>query len=235
MTAFALHGMMGQVRDWESLELDVRAVDLWQAFGEGDCPDLKDWAKNFNAEVKGADDKLLIGYSMGGRLALHAILDQPDAWRAAVVISAHPGLLNDAERRVRWENDLQWSSRAREKSWPDFIELWNDQETLRSVSGSTFQSDLEGDRESVARAFECWSLGRQADLRPALAESKIPILWITGERDQKFTRLADEVAASNECIERGVIPGGGHRLLFENEKSLKTLKTLIGDFQNRFL
>ncbi|NOY00046.1 MAG: alpha/beta fold hydrolase [Verrucomicrobia bacterium] len=235
MTAFALHGMMGQARDWDCLELDVRAVDLWQAFAEGDCPDLKHWAKNFNAEVKDVDAKMLIGYSMGGRLALHAILDQPEAWRAAVVISAHPGLLDDAERRVRWENDLQWSSLVREKSWPDFIELWNDQETLQSASGSTFQADLERDRESVARAFECWSLGRQGDLRPALAESKTPILWITGERDQKFTRLADEVAASNECIEHVVIPEAGHRLLFENEEPLNSVKSLIGDFQTRFL
>jgi 2-succinyl-6-hydroxy-2,4-cyclohexadiene-1-carboxylate synthase len=94
---------------------------------------------------------------------------------------------------------------------------------------------LEPNRESVARAFEHWSLGNQADLRPALVESSTPILWITGGQDDKFTRLAEQVAASNGVFEHAVIPEAGHRLLFETGDSLKMLKTLIGDFQKRIL
>lgn len=106
---------------------------------------------------------------------------------------------------------------------------------MKSESGSLFQSDIEGSRENVACAFEYWSLGQQEDLRPALAQCNTPVLWITGEQDEKFTRLAGEVTSDNESFEHEIIPETGHRLLFESGQSLNKLKTLIGDFQKRIL
>ncbi len=235
MTTYALHGMLGCRKDWDHLDLGVQAVDLWQAFREGDSPDLENWAQTFNSKVKSEGEKMLIGYSMGGRLAMHAMLDQPNIWCGVVVISAHPGLQSEEERKSRWENDLQWASHAREMSWSDFLKMWNQQATLQKGVGSQFQLGLEYDRESVACAFECWSLGQQQDLGPALEQCQTPVLWITGERDKKFTCLAAEVVAANDGFEHSIIPDAGHRLLFESEASLKRLKMLIGDFQKRIL
>jgi len=232
---YALHGMMGHCSDWDALELDLKAVELWQAFSGSDKPDLESWAQSFNGSVSDDNEKILIGYSMGGRLALHVLLNQPNIWKGAVVISTHPGLQDDGERKTRLEDDLQWASRARDLSWSDFLVQWNDQAVLKIGGKSKSQATLEDSRDSVALAFECWSLGNQADLRSALSECSVPILWITGALDEKFTALAAEVAASNARFEYVAIPGAGHRLLFESGDPLKMLKSLIGDFQKRIL
>ncbi len=230
---YALHGMLGSVCDWEGF--DVQAVDLWTAFDQGDSPDLSDWARDLNQQAKVEAGGILTGYSMGGRLALHALLEPSSRWSAGLVISTHPGLVDEEQKKVRWQGDFQWASQARELPWTDFLAKWNQQVVLRSGAGSKGQMGLQSRRESIARAFECWSLGRQQDLRPALAACHTPVLWITGERDEKFTALAAEVVADNENFEQVVIAGAGHRLLFENESVLKKLKMVIGDFQKRIL
>lgn len=232
MTTFALHGMMGHRRDWEILGPDFQAVDLWRV---GGISKFESWSRAFNQRVGGGGRGMLVGYSMGGRLALHALLNRPDDWRGVVVISAHPGLQDDDERTSRLESDRQWAGRAREMAWDDFLALWNAQGVLKSARGSKFQVALEQVRENVAQAFEQWSLGNQADLRPALSQCATPVLWVTGGLDGDFTRLAEEVVAGNDCFEHVVIPGAGHRLLFENEASRKALKSSIGDFQKRIL
>lgn len=232
MTTFALHGMMGHQRDWEILGPDLQAVDLWRV---GGISKFESWSRDFNQSTAGSGRRMLIGYSMGGRLALHALLNRPDYWQAVVVVSAHPGLQDDDEKKSRLEKDRQWAERARNMPWNDFLELWNGQEVLKSAGGSNFQSALEQVRGKVAQAFAHWSLGNQADLRPALARCNTPVLWVTGGLDGKFTRLAEEVVAGNDGFEHVVIPGAGHRLLFENEASQKALKSLIGDFQKRIL
>lgn len=231
---YALHGMMGHQKDWESLDLGLQAVNLWEE-GASDHLGFEDWAQSFNGRVDGGKGSILIGYSMGGRLAMHAMLSQPNPWKGVVLISAHPGLENEAERLNRLEADQQWAKRVREMPWSDLLNLWNEQDTLISGSGSKYQVELKGDRESLASAFERWSLGCQNDLRRALAKCDTPVLWITGEQDEKFTLLAEEVGKANDNIEHRVIPEAGHRLLYERESSLNLMKNLIVDFQKRIL
>jgi len=231
---YALHGMMGHQKDWEHLNLGVHAVDLWEGVLT-DHPGLEGWGQSFNKNIDDGKEGMLIGYSMGGRLALHALLSRPNSWNGVVVMSAHPGLESDGDRHSRLEADQQWAKDTRELPWSDLLDKWNGQDTLLSGAGSGFQVNLENNRESVACAFERWSLGCQKDLRPALAECDTPVLWVTGEQDEKFTRLAEEVVKANENFEHAVIPDAGHRLIYEKGSSLNMLKTLIGDFQKRIL
>lgn len=229
---YALHGMMGDCRDWDCLDLDLLAVDLWE---NDSAADFEAWSDVFNRNVKASEGKYLMGYSMGGRLALHALLDQASCWKAGVMISTHPGLQNEEDRRLRVVADRQWASGAREMLWADFLKLWNGQAVLRSEVASRHQAELEPMREKIAAAFEHWSLGQQKDLRPALQQCQTPVLWITGERDEKFTQLAAEVVADNDGFEHVIIPDAGHRLLFETGEALKRLKIAIGDFQKRIV
>ena len=75
-----LHGAVGQAGDWDDFSKQLaaegktsRAVDLWR-FLECEGMSISDWAEAFNAEVEavGEEENILVGYSMGGRLALHA-------------------------------------------------------------------------------------------------------------------------------------------------------------------
>jgi len=203
----ALHGNLGSGADWERLGIPtLQALDLWEfshlSFAE------------FATSISGRDDRpVLAGYSLGGRLALHAMASFPERWRAAVILSAHPGLPCVEDRIARKISDGVWAKRALGMPWSDFLGEWNRQPVLAESSTGTDQNTLETHRESIARAFENWSLGAQENLRPKLQKFDQPVLWISGAEDKKFTSIAEELAAVFPDFRHEVIPDCGHRVL----------------------
>ena len=207
--------MLGTGEDLRWLGADViRRVNLWE-----EVLPLKEWAEKFCDRIRSAPDEgdkpILVGYSMGGRLALHALLEDPNCWKAAVIISSHPGLSDDEERAKRLANDLRWSEAARELPWSEFLNRWNAQPVFDG-SDTVDRSDLVTHRESIAKAFDVWSLGRQEALGERIAEIGCPILWITGEKDRKFSALAEQLPLRHELA-----PRCGHRVLADNPEWLE--------------
>ncbi len=220
-----LHGNLGAAADWEALALPgMRALDLW----EYSSLSFHEFASELATSLtEGLEKPLLAGYSLGGRLALHAMAGHPERWSGAVILSAHPGLCCVEDRLARRISDEFWARDAREMEWGGFLEKWNRQAVLESGAPSVSQRSLEPQREVVARAFESWSLGRQEDLRRGLSSFHAPVLWITGERDEMFTRLGAEMEAVFTNFRHEVIPGCGHRLLTEKPEEVIRL---IGEF-----
>lgn len=213
-----LHGNVGMAEDWQFLEntfaSETRAVDLWRFLEEKDVT-LEKAGERLVAESAPGD--FLIGYSMGGRIALHALLAAPNHWAGALIISAHPGL-KTAERAERISQDAAWAKRARNHDWPDFLKQWNEQNVLDSRADLAWGNRLflESRREAVARSFEQWSLGRQEDLREPLSKLARPVLWMNGENDAKFSALGREMAALSPTITHQVVANAGHRVPWEN-------------------
>ncbi len=235
----ALHGNLGSVADWRNgafFQGPTETIDLWSEAGSK--LGLVEWAEDFceRFRQRGEDEKAwLAGYSLGGRLALHALLAAPELWWGAVIVSAHPGLSDASERRARLIRDREWADRARHSPWVDFLDEWNAQPVFGgdpSPEVRQRQLALEHRREAVARGFETWSLGCQEDLCPWLASCALPVLWVSGAEDEKFTRIAAETAA---VMPRGVhcsIANCGHRVL---DLASAELTDAIGDFQMRNL
>tara|TARA_R110000850_G_scaffold145866_4_gene268083 strand:- start:1347 stop:2036 length:690 start_codon:yes stop_codon:yes gene_type:complete len=222
----ALHGNLGAAHDWERLNIPgVDAVDLW-AFS--DLP-LDEFAMFLTEEIVDSDDRPNIaGYSLGGRLALQTLASFPDRWGGAVILSAHPGLTDEAEKEARRTADGEWAEKARTLLWEEFLQEWNDQPMLSDSPVSKEQQAVESHREAVAMAFEYWSLGTQSDLREPLQEFEGPVLWITGERDQKFHRFGEEMSEVFGSFEHVVLPGHGHRCLTPDAAAV------IRDWQTQF-
>lgn len=193
-TVVALHGMLGEASDWEFMPW-VRGVDLWGWDGDLDSVQI--------------DADAVIGYSMGGRLALHAL----DQVRAAVIVSAHPGLTEGQGARL--ENDLCWARKALADDWQDFLAEWHAQPVFARGSFEPDRSGLESRRQAIASAFERWSLGRQGNLLPRLAEVQIPVLWVNGSLDEKFVRLGAQACEVLPNGEHVVVDGCGHRVPWE--------------------
>lgn len=219
-----LHGNLGSPADWEDCVacwqkkgIVARTVDLWE-LSEAASKSLESVGKEL-AEMTSCG-AVLVGYSLGGRLALHAVAADPRKWRALVLISAHPGLTNDADRVRRLESDCVWAAKCRTLAPIDFLEQWNSQPVL-SRSGDGPQADY--DRHAVAQAFDAWSLGRQCDFRSMLKRLEIPLLWLVGEKDEKFKSLA--LSCRPDAVV--TVSGAGHRLL--QEKSEMTA-FLIAEF-----
>lgn len=224
---WCLHGAVGAASDWRGLAgklaghgMSTRAVDLWR-FLECESVPMPEFGKRLNADAAGevprAMRRVLIGYSMGGRLALHALLEG-GPWDAAVIISANPGIRDAHEAAARRSSDTVWATQALTLSWADFIAKWNAQ----SLLGGAMRDEREDGkliqrRREIARSFIDWSVGSQQPLWDRLEEIRIPVLWIAGENDVKFSEIASEAAKLSERFEVALAPGSGHRVPWENE------------------
>jgi 2-succinyl-6-hydroxy-2,4-cyclohexadiene-1-carboxylate synthase len=221
---WALHGAVGTEADWNQFAevmatsgREVKGVDLWQFVEKEGCS-IEEFGVRFCQRVRAEDQEpILLGYSLGGRLALHALLEDSAMWRAAVIVSAHPGLQDDEARVLRMASDAHWAGRALVGSWDRFLQDWNAQGILKSEHPTALleRKGLESRRAALATGLMEWSLGKQDDLRPRLGEIGCPLLWLSGERDSKFGALAAE---SVSLLSKGVheiVRGVGHRVPWE--------------------
>lgn len=226
----ALHGNLGSPQDWLSLGLgNLTAVDLW-AWTDYDFESFADkLAESTSCETK---HPILAGYSLGGRLALHALARHPESWGGAVIASAHPGLADLEERRLRRIRDEEWAERVTSWDWTDFLSAWNTQSVLGppSLTWQHRQAALLQRREQIAMAFRQWSLGIQNDLREVLSTYQRPVLWIVGEQDASYRRLGEEMEDMISHFSLKIVPGCGHRLL---DEAPEILRDLICDWMSR--
>ncbi|MEY3395312.1 MAG: hypothetical protein RL346_1548 [Verrucomicrobiota bacterium] len=229
---WCLHGAVGAASDWRPIAselaksgISTRAVDLWR-FLQCESVSMVDFAKQLNADAMGeiprGRRRILMGYSMGGRLALHALLEH-GPWEAAVIISANPGIRDPEEAAQRRRDDTLWATRALTDSWADFLSAWNSQ----SILGGSLRDEREDKkliqrRREIARSFVDWSVANQENLWERLAEINIPVLWIAGEFDEKFTSIAHEASAWSPRFSQAIAPGAGHRVPWENGDWLAT-------------
>ena len=249
-TLWCLHGAVGMADDWRGLAVPgwaVKRVDLWRFLACAPMS-LEEFGAALNAEASRLPGPhALLGYSMGGRLGLHALL-AGGPWRAAVIASAHPGLTDEAERRARRERDAEWAAKALRGRWAEFLDEWEaqgvlapgdpgppDQAAMRMADRAT----LEIRRQEIARSFIDWSLGTQEALGSRLPEIRVPTLWIAGERDGKFAALVRDAGAgrSGDGLERDapapvwIAPGCGHRVPWESA----AFPGRVGEFLERVI
>lgn len=220
---WCLHGALGEAADWRGLaaamaelEVAVRSVDLWRFLAC--CPmGLPAFGRALNEEARagGGGGGVLLGYSMGGRLALHALLDErPHPWRAAVIVSAHPGLEAEEQRAQRRAADAGWAAKTLRCDWRRLLDEWNSQPVLAG-GVAVDRGGLEARRKEVARSFVDWSLGAQQALWSRLGEIRVPVLWVAGERDGRFRELAERAVALLPDGRLWTAAGAGHRVPWE--------------------
>jgi 2-succinyl-6-hydroxy-2,4-cyclohexadiene-1-carboxylate synthase len=232
MECWLLHGAVGMAADWRAFakrlaaaKTGTRAVDLWR-FLECQPLPLADFGPALNADAGGevprGGGRALLGYSMGGRLALHALLSQNHPWRAAVIVSAHPGLENPADREARRAADAGWATKALTGNWQQFLDAWNAQSVLgqSAIRAPQASGSLAMRRREIARSFVDWSLGAQEPLLERLHEITIPVLWVAGENDAKFRALAERAVGKLPRARLAIAPASGHRVPWEAEEWL---------------
>jgi 2-succinyl-6-hydroxy-2,4-cyclohexadiene-1-carboxylate synthase len=231
-TLWCLHGAVGQAADWQGFAVPgwaVKRVDLWRFLAC--CPmTMPEFGRALNEEARAVEGKqVVIGYSMGARLALHGLLNG-GPWDAAVLIAPNPGLESEEERAARREGDAEWASQALSGEWSDFLDAWNAQPVL--AASDRRQSLSAHFRREVARSFVDWSLGAQEPLWSRLGEIACPVLWCTGERDGKFTALGERAASYLRDGERWVAPGAGHRVPWDAPEAFRDK---VGEFLERVI
>ena len=191
----ALHGFLGRPADWNFLrdagfEVDARELD--------DVPQSGD---------------VLLGYSMGGRIALHALLAGA-RYKRAVIVSAGLGIEGQTERAARRAADEKWAKRFENDDWETVLRDWNAQPLFGG--DVRVRQERDYDRRRVVDALRRWSPGVLPPLAPRLHEIEIPVLWIAGERDAKYVAEARRAVSLLPAATLKICPGAAHRVPWEN-------------------
>lgn len=224
----ALPGFLGLSSDWSLFQNQGIVGFNLDSF---EWNHLWDWAKKFNEiiKAKGNEKKILMGYSLGGRLALHALIENPALWEAAIIISAHPGLISDQEKQERIKNDRRWGDRFLNEDWEEIMTDWNAQSVFVNDRFDFMRCEADYERIKLQQLLEKASLGYQDDLRKQVELLSIPILWVTGELDRKYTAISEGVLFSNEKSKKEIIVNAGHRVPWEQPE---TFKVVVNSFLN---
>ena len=220
VSVIAVHGFLGLPSDWIALlgpeGSHRRYACPWTHGG-----DLAEMAEHVRVEALSCPaPRILVGYSLGGRIAMHALLQSPTVFAGAVVISSHPGLVADQnEREARIEADERWAKRFEQEDWHSVIQEWNNQPVLRGYLPALTAREECFDRKSLAASLRQCSLGRQEDLRSRLRDLNVPVLWMGGEMDERFGPIMREGATLSPQYQCQIVEHAGHRVPWDQPRA----------------
>ncbi|MDD9650087.1 2-succinyl-6-hydroxy-2,4-cyclohexadiene-1-carboxylate synthase [Klebsiella pasteurii] len=219
-----LHGFSGDCREW---------LTVGQAFGAYsrlyiDLPGHGGSAKiaaNSLAEVGHLLEKTLnsynilkywlVGYSLGGRVAMYFACQPREGLCGLVVEGGHPGLADENQRLLRRRNDAAWAERFRREPLTQVFADWYQQPVFASLDAAQRAALIalrsRNNGGTLAAMLQASSLAEQPDLREALRAREFPFHYLCGERDGKFRAIADELSATTHVINHA-----GHNAHREN-------------------
>ena len=155
----------------------------------------------------GPERYTLVGYSMGGRIALHVALAAGDRVERLVLIGASPGIADEGERSARQRADEELAGEIERSSIEEFARRWAQTPVLAGLPAAALDAAhadrLRSTPAGLARALRGLGTGALPSLWERLGELSIPVTLVVGERDSKFRAIAVEMA-------RGM-PGGRGR------------------------
>lgn len=219
------HGFTQTARSWETFERLLRSrlpgsetlpLDLP---GHGDAPPPPDadlWASAERLVAEGGP-ATYVGYSMGGRVSLHAALAHPDAVQRLVLVGATAGIEDPGERLARREADERLADHIESVGVPAFIDEWLTNPLFAGLDEATaMRADrLRNTAAGLAASLRATGTGTQTPLWGRLHEITCPVLLLVGERDAKFTELGRRLAESMADAELVVVPDAGHSVHLE--------------------
>jgi 2-succinyl-6-hydroxy-2,4-cyclohexadiene-1-carboxylate synthase len=232
-----LHGFMGNIHEFdEAIKLLVNnfsclTIDL-PGHGKTQVLDDECYLMASTAQaIISLLDKLninqcyLIGYSMGGRLALYLTLYFPQRFIKVVLESASPGLATETARLARIKSDAQIArklARMMDKDdFYDFLHNWYQQPIFGDIKNhpqyqSMIESRLVNHPLNLVKSLQFMGTGFQPCLWESLIKNTIPLLLLVGAKDEKF--IAINIAMTEKCnfAKLQIIDQVGHNIHLEN-------------------
>ncbi|WP_428618122.1 2-succinyl-6-hydroxy-2,4-cyclohexadiene-1-carboxylate synthase [Shewanella sp.] len=224
-----LHGFLGSKTDWQLLmprlsrHFHCIALDLP---GHGDSPALAETSQTTGfdlvvEQILATLDKLevkrfhLLGYSLGGRIALHLAASAPARLLSINLESCHPGLDSEQARTERLKQDSQWQTRLLSLPLVEFLDLWYRQGVFATLNDSERQALIQAratnNPKALASIYLPTSLGNQADLSRIPKQIAIDWHYYAGKQDNKFLTLAQSWQ-SHQPISLTLFDQAGHNV-----------------------
>jgi 2-succinyl-6-hydroxy-2,4-cyclohexadiene-1-carboxylate synthase len=166
----------------------------------------------------------LVGYSQGGRIALHAALALPQRVERLVLIGASPGLADAGEREARRQADERLADRIEKLTIEEFAAEWARTPVLADIDPAravgAHLDRLRSEPAGLAAAMRGLGTGALPSLWGRLGELMMPVTLIVGERDVKFRATAEAMAELIPDARVAVVPGAGHAVHLERPEAV---------------
>jgi 2-succinyl-6-hydroxy-2,4-cyclohexadiene-1-carboxylate synthase len=161
----------------------------------------------------------LVGYSMGGRLALHVAVALGGRVERVVLIGASPGIADPVQRGARRRSDEQLAAEIERSTMEEFAGRWAQTPMLAGlpdpVLARVHADRLRSTPSGLANALRGLGTGALPSLWGRLEELTMPVTLMVGERDQKFREIADQMSSLLADAEVVAVAGAGHAVHLE--------------------
>ena len=235
-TLVLLHGFTGSAAGWGShlntfatYGLRVIAFDML-GHGQSDAPEdpqryaMEHCQRDILAALEvlaiGRGEAVLLGYSMGGRIALYMAFS--GFFRALILESASPGLADPSERTQRRGNDETLAASIERDGIEAFVERWEQLPLFASqfrlpqeVREALRTQRLANCTRGLAQSLRGVGTGAQPALHAQLPMLHLPVLLIAGELDRKFCAFARQMALALPQAQLCIVPEAGHTIHIE--------------------
>jgi 2-succinyl-6-hydroxy-2,4-cyclohexadiene-1-carboxylate synthase len=168
-----------------------------------------------------------VGYSMGGRLALHLATREPERFAGVVTVGASPGIDDPAERRRRRDADDELAAWMERASIEDVVARW---EGLPVFAGQTEElverqrpGRLAHDPRRLAHLLRSAGQGALPPLLDHLPRLPMPLLALAGERDERYLRAGRRIALLAPRGDTRPVMGAGHAAHLERPEAVARL------------
>ncbi|MBU7582495.1 MAG: 2-succinyl-6-hydroxy-2,4-cyclohexadiene-1-carboxylate synthase [Nostoc sp. TH1S01] len=245
-----LHGFIGQLdefdevikqlcREFSYLTIDLPGHGKTQVLGEDKYYSIEQTAQvliNLLDELN-IYKCFLLGYSMGGRLALYLTLHFPERFYKVILESASPGLAKEKERLERIKKDEQIAiklSRCVSKSeFREFLLNWYNQPIFGSIKNhpefaKMLERRLQNKPLELIKSLRFMGTGSQPSLWNKLKNNPVPLLLLVGNDDDKFIDINTEMAAICQVTQLKIISNSAHNMHLENtQEFVQSLRAFL--------
>lgn len=196
----------------EAVLLDHRSHDL-----EGRLSEI----------AQAGEGAALVGYSLGGRLALRAALRDPDRYRALVMVGASAGIEDGAARAERRAADERLADWMEGRQIEDVVSVWERQPLFADQSDALVERQRAGrlshDPVELATLLRSAGQGALAPVWAELERLELPLLPLSGERDERYSEAARRMAAAAPSGRAATVEHAGHAAQLQRPEAVARL------------
>jgi 2-succinyl-6-hydroxy-2,4-cyclohexadiene-1-carboxylate synthase len=233
---------MGHPTDWDEIRccvdteiggfshpLEIHAPEIQPA---------KDWDTGISKLAEQVPDhSIVIGYSMGARLALALAIEFPERIAGLMLISGNPGIESDDQRKQRFEHDSVLAGRLEKLVSPEqrevFLEMWYQQPVFATIPDQVRNSEiarkLQHDHALWSKVLRTFSVAEQPNYWPRLNAIEVPIWMVAGQNDEKYSSIARRIVDESQSSKSKavIVKQSGHIV---HREQTQGLVQIIGEF-----
>jgi 2-succinyl-6-hydroxy-2,4-cyclohexadiene-1-carboxylate synthase len=216
-----LHGFAGTARHWDGVIAELpegRFAPLALNLSDAD-PLSADGVTRLVSGATAAEPAIVVGYSMGGRLALHAALAIPDRVSRLVLVSTSAGIEDAAEREARRVSDDALAAQVEGSSIDSFIARWRSQALFAHDPQDVTEAIAADERRctpgGLAAMLRGLGPGTMAPMWDRLGELTMAVAVLAGELDPAYLVHGKRLAAGVRRSTFRCVPGVGHRVALQ--------------------